>query len=154
MIKKKLIIILMLLTFNNCGFKVVNKDNLYNFSVINVDVNGDNKIGFYLKNNLLNNNKQGKEINLNINIEKKKDIKEKNIKNEITKYEIVIKAKVNYDILFHNKKGHFTVTKIGNYKVESQYSQTLINEDNLIDDLREKLTEDVQENLSVLTNDL
>lgn len=144
----------MLLTFNNCGFKVVNKDNLYNFSVINVDVNGDNKIGFYLKNNLLNNNKQGKEINLNINIEKKKDIKEKNIKNEITKYEIVIKAKVNYDILFHNKKGHFTVTKIGNYKVESQYSQTLINEDNLIDDLREKLTEDVQENLSVLTNDL
>tara|TARA_B100002019_G_C21130768_1_gene528155 strand:+ start:344 stop:808 length:465 start_codon:yes stop_codon:yes gene_type:complete len=154
MIKKKLIIILMLLTFNNCGFKVVNKDNLYNFSVINVDVNGDNKIGFYLKNNLLNNNKQGKEINLNINIEKKKDIKEKNIKNEITKYEIVIKAKVNYDILFHNKKGHFTVTKIGNYNVESQYSQTLINEDNLIDDLREKLTEDVQENLSVLTNDL
>ena len=144
----------MLLTFNNCGFKVVNKDNLYNFSVINVDVNGDNKIGFYLKNNLLNNNKQGKEINLNINIEKKKDIKEKNIKNEITKYEIVIKAKVNYDILFHNKKGHFTVTKIGNYNVESQYSQTLINEDNLIDDLREKLTEDVQENLSVLTNDL
>ena len=144
----------MLLTFNNCGFKVVNKDNLYNFSVINVDVNGDNKIGFYLKNNLLNNNNQGKEIKLNINIEKKKDIKEKNIKNEITKYEIVIKAKVNYDILFHNKKGHFTVTKIGNYNVESQYSQTLINEDNLIDDLREKLTEDVQENLSVLTNDL
>ena len=154
MIKKKLIIILMLLTFNNCGFKVVNKDNLYNFSVINVDVNGDNKIGFYLKNNLLNNNKQGKEINLNINIEKKKDIKEKNIKNEITKYEIVIKAKVNYDILFHNKKGHFTVTKIGNYNVESQYSQTLINEDNLIDDLRENLAEDIQENLSVLTNDL
>lgn len=155
MIKKKLIIILMLLTFNNCGFKVVNKDSLYNFSVINVVVNGDNKIGFYLKNNLLNNsNKQGKEIKLNINIEKKKDIKEKNIKNEITKYEIIIKAKINYDVLFHNKKGHFTVTKIGNYKVESQYSQTLINEDNLIDDLREKLAEDIQENLSVLTNDL
>ena len=148
--------IILIFLISNCGFKVVDQSKLINFKVDSISISGDNRVSYIIKNKLLpySKNNEKKIINLDIEVKKTKDIKEKNIKNEITKYEIIIKTKVDYDVLFHNKKGHFTVTKIGNYKVESQYSQTLINEDNLIDDLREKLAEDIQENLSVLTNDL
>ena len=36
---------------NNCGFKIVNKGEIYNFDINEIITSGDNRINFKIKNN-------------------------------------------------------------------------------------------------------
>jgi len=154
--KKKLILgIIIFLFLTNCGFKIVNEEELYNFNIIEVNSKGDNKIAFFLKNNLkVKNELQNRKIKLDIQIKKNKSIKEKNIENQITKYEISLNLFVNYNMDYSNKRGSFSVSKAGDYTVEKQYSQTINRENDLIDTLSNSLIEEIKINLSKIVNDL
>ena len=154
MIKRIVIVFLSLLLLSSCGFRVIDNEKLNNYKVANLEITGDNKIAYHIKNNLLNKGNNDKQkINLKINIQREKKVKEKNINNEVTKYEIVIKLDVTYIINLNGKKGQFKVNQSGNYQVESQYSQTLNNEKKLQDALNTKLSNELRENLSNLIND-
>ena len=150
---KNLRLILLIFFISNCGFKIVNNENLYNFSVTDINISGDKRIGFNIKNDLLRNKNDNDKIELEINVNKGKEIKEKNLGNEVTKYEMIINVKVDYNIISKDKSGTFTISKKGNYVVQDQYSETLIQERNLIDNLSDKIVEEIQENLSRLTYD-
>tara|TARA_B100001248_G_C27368832_1_gene450546 strand:+ start:575 stop:1042 length:468 start_codon:yes stop_codon:yes gene_type:complete len=154
--KKKLIFgVIVVLLLSSCGFKIVNNKELYNYSIIDVKSSGDSKIGYLLKNNLqVKNEIQNKKIKLDIKIIKNKSIKEKNIKNQITKYEISLNLKVEYNLDFSNESGTFSISKTGSYDVEEKYSQTKNNENNLIAELSNNLVEEIKINLSEITNDL
>tara|TARA_A100000164_G_C21792655_1_gene716598 strand:+ start:277 stop:741 length:465 start_codon:yes stop_codon:yes gene_type:complete len=149
----KLLTLIVLLT--NCGFKVVNNNELRNFNIVEIETSGESRVNFSLKNNLknkkINNNRK---IKLNLETDKIKEIKENNIKNEITKYSITITTKVNFELISENKLGEFTVSKKGNYNVQEQYSQTLNNEKNLIDSLTDEIVEEIFNNLAQTVNDL
>ena len=154
MIKRIVIVFLSLLLLSSCGFRVIDNEKLNNFKVANLEITGDNQIAYHIKNNLLNKGNNDKQkINLKINIQREKKVKEKNINNEVTKYEIVIKLDVTYIINLNGKRGQFKVNQSGNYQVESQYSQTLNNEKKLQDTLNTKLSNELRENLSNLIND-
>mgnify|MGYP005738482093 FL=1 len=77
-------------------------------------------------------------------------IKEKNIKNETTKFEISISAVVQYR---SDENGRFEIVKTGDYNVASQYSQTLTNEKKLVKSLSESIAENIIEELILRTND-
>ncbi len=154
MIKRIFIIFLSFLLLSSCGFRVIDNEKLNNFKIANLEITGDNKIAYHIKNNLLNKGNNDKQkINLKINIQREKKVKEKNINNEVTKYEIIIKLDVTYIINLNGKKGQFKINQSGNYQVESQYSQTLNNEKKLQDTLNTKLSNELRENLSSLIND-
>jgi len=146
----KSVITIFLLT--SCGFKVVNQSEIINFNIDNITTSGDRRISYIIKNNLLPYSKSdGKKlINLKIDINKNKSIKEKNIKNEITKFEISIDAIVQYQ---SKKNGKFQISKQGDFNVSSQYSQTLNNEKKLIEILSESLAESIIEELILRVND-
>ena len=144
--KKYLNIIIIFLLFSACGFKVVNQSELRNYYILNVKTEGDKRISYLIKNNLLNSLKdQNKQpLDIELNIQKLKSIKEKNIKNEITKYQISINTIVkiqNKDIV---DKDQIVITKIGEYVVSDQYSQTINNEKKLINILTNDLSEENQ----------
>ena len=149
----KLITLIVLLT--NCGFKIVNNSELRNFNIVEIETSGESRVNFSLKNNLknkkINNNRK---IKLDLETDKIKEIKENNIKNEITKYSITITTKVNFELISENKLGEFTVSKKGNYNVQEQYSQTLNNEKKLIDSLTDEIVEEIFNNLAQTVNDL
>ena len=149
----KLFTLIVLLT--NCGFKVVNNNELRNFNIVEIETSGESRVNFSLKNDLknkkINNNRK---IKLNLETDKIKEIKENNIKNEITKYSITITTKVNFELISENKLGEFTVSRKGNYNVQEQYSQTLNNEKNLIDSLTDEIVEEIFNNLAQTVNDL
>ena len=149
----KLFTLIVLLT--NCGFKVVNNNELRNFNIVEIETSGESRVNFSLKNNLknkkINNNRK---IKLDLETDKIKEIKENNIKNEITKYSITISTKVNFKLIGENKLGEFTVSKKGNYNVQEQYSQTLNNEKKLIDSLTDEIVEEIFNNLAQTVNDL
>ena len=63
-----------------------------NYNISNITTTGDARISYKLKNIISSyaSKQSDKIIDINFKIKKKESIKEKNDKNEITKYEIVI----------------------------------------------------------------
>ena len=71
---------------------------------------------------------------ININSNKTKVIKEKNINNEITKCKFPITANISFKIIKNEKYQHFIInTEWRDYDMANQYSQSLNNEKKLIE---------------------
>ena len=94
--KKKVLQIAILIFVTSCGFKVINQSDLLNFYISDIESYGSKRINYKKKNKLLiiNQDDDKKEIKLILNTKKTKTIKEKNIKNEITKYQITFNINV------------------------------------------------------------
>lgn len=148
------VILFLFIFITSCGFKIVN--NISNYRILEVNTSGDNKTNFVLKNRLLiNSNNESKNlIKLDISTDKTKSIKEKNISNQVTKYEIKIDTKIKYSFVKRNLSNEFTNTKIGSYNVSTRHSETLDNERNLIKLLVEDLSQDILDKFSIELNDL
>ena len=103
----------------SCGFKVENFSKLTNFSISNVETVGDQRINYKIKNSLLLKTKQssGPLINVNLITKKTKSIKEKNIKNEVTKYNLNIIVNVSFNKLGDSKEDSFSVSRSLEYVV-------------------------------------
>ena len=89
-----------------------------------------------------------KPIILNINSKKIKNIKEKNIKNEITKYQITINVTIEIFSKDNKNLDEIVLSKSGDYSVVKEYSKTINNEKKLIEILTNELLEDIISNLS------
>ena len=148
---KKLFFFLFLLS--SCGFKVVTNTNNYKFD--DIYISGDKRINYTLKNKLISssNTKSANVIKLNIFTNKEKIIKEKNISNKVTKYEIKINAKVDFSFIKNSIKDNLTIVKTGFYDVGTRYSETLNNEKKLTNLLIDSLTKEIIKNLNIKLND-
>ena len=139
----------------SCGFKVVDQNYLKNIEISETNITGDKRVAYLLRNKLKTRNSDGsRSIKLNIEIKKIKQIKEKDIQNEVTKYEITIITDVKFDLIEENKSEEFTVTKKNNFSVANQYSGTLNNEKNLVKNLVNEIADDIIENLAIRIDDL
>ena len=151
---KILILIFCMILTSNCGFKLSNVQNNYNISEISTK--GDKRINYKLKNKILNSSKKENEnlILVNISTKKEKNIKEKNMGNEITKYEIIISSNIEFKRITDNNFSTFTVIEKGDYTISKRYSDTLNNEKSLINTLVNDLSDEIIQNLSLKLNDL
>ena len=155
---KKIILIIFLLTsLNNCGFKIAEKKELKGYLISKIDTYGEGRINYKIK-NLLNaksttaNNDKKLKITLNTN--KEKNIKEKNINNEITKFQMNVTTKVNYEDTSQELSGNFTINVSGEYKVLEKHVQTINNEKKLQKNLANEIAERILEELGDKLNDL
>lgn len=141
---KKLFFFLFLLS--SCGFKVVTNTNNYKFD--DIIMSGDKRINYTLKNKLISssNSESINVIKLNIFTNKEKLIKEKNISNKVTKYEIKINAKVDYSFIKNGIEDNLAIVETGFYDVGTRYSETLNNEKKLINILIDSLTKEIIKN--------
>ena len=148
---KKLFFFLFLLS--SCGFKVVTNTNNYKFD--DIIISGDKRVNYTLKNKLISssNPESINVIKLNIFTNKEKIIKEKNISNKVTKYEIKINAKVDFSFIKNSIKDNLTIVKTGFYDVGTRYSETLNNEKKLTNLLIDSLTKEIIKNLNIKLND-
>ena len=153
----KLYIIVLILIFNNgCGFTVLDRSKLSNFDVLEISSSGEKSIGYKLKNKILSESakENPKKINIDLKINKNKSIKEKNIKNEIVKYQIDLNVDVVLTEIIDNRIKNFTLKVNGDYNVGSQHSNTLSNEKILVKNLTDNLSDDLLENIIIIINDL
>ena len=128
----------------NTGKKAVN--NLKN-AAGNI---GSNMVKL-LKNS--NNENFSNEISLIVDTKKIKIIKEKNIKNVITKYEISIASNVVVKLSETNTH-KFSVLSNGDYSVSEQNSTTINNEKKLIKILSQDMADKIITELNLIINDL
>ena len=80
-------------------------------------------------------------------------IKDKNINNEIVKYEIQITAIVTYSLLGQIKEGSFTLNEFGDYSVNKKRITSLDNEKKLTNRLTNDIIDKILRRLSMETND-
>ncbi len=160
MLKKKLIkltFISLIILLNGCGFKVLDKSDANNFSIKEIITSGDKRINYKIKNNLFIYSKQKRqnEIILYLDTKKNKSIKEKNIKNEITKYQINLQVSVAFDLINSKKdKQNMTFNILGDYTVDKFHTKTLTNEKKLIDNLVENISEKIAFGIGTKINDI
>jgi len=140
---------------SNCGYKVLNNVETNNLSIKEINTLGDKRINFKIKNSLEIYSTKNSENNAILTLETKKTkiIKEKNIKNEITKYEISLVSNVKIDFLEKIQKYEFSVSSTGDYSADDKYSTTLQNEKRLIEDLTNDLAEKIKNKINLITND-
>tara|TARA_B100001121_G_C18648313_1_gene602800 strand:- start:732 stop:1202 length:471 start_codon:yes stop_codon:yes gene_type:complete len=155
--KKYFLIVFLPLFFTiSCGFKIVNQSEISNFDISEINTSGDKRIAYKIKNRLiLNANKNAKNLlSIDLQVNKIRSVKEKNIKNEITKYQINISAEIVLKDVVNNKSSKFKVSEIGDYKVSSQNLQTLNNEKKLINLMVDNLIDKLLIDIKLKINDL
>ena len=142
---KILLVFFFSLLIFGCGYKVVDKSNQRNFYITEITNTGDNRINFKIKNKLLLNNPENKQkqLSLSINSDRKKNIHEKNEKNEITKYKIDVEIKIKYAGVSDKIEGNFVVNTSKILDVKDQQSSTLNRERKLIDLICDDLADEI-----------
>jgi len=132
---------------------VVKNNNFQNIAITDLNLNGDNRVNFLIKNKLkiFKKGNAANLIELDIFTNKIKLIKDKNINNEVSNYEIIINAKIMMNNSNTMTKKTFTIKSSGNLKVESRNSTTRNNEKTLIDRLSNKIADEI---LSKISNNI
>ena len=151
----KIFFCLIFLLNTNCGFKVL-ESGTNNFIINDIKTTGDKKINFKIKNKLLiNNNKDSKNIlSIDIITKKTKTIKEKNIKNEITKYKIALNVIVKFNEIGGDIKGEINLSSESDYLVGDNNSITISNEKRVVDNLLENISKKILDEINFkLLND-
>ena len=156
---KKLSIIVLLLIFfftTNCGFKAIDQFEINNFNIAEIETAGNSIINFKLKNKLQFNSKNSDKelIKILLNTKKSKQVKERNIKNQITKYEINVSVNVSVNIINKKISKEFFINKVGSYNVNKQHSITIRNEKKLIELLTDDLSDEILYELRSILNDI
>lgn len=152
----KIFITFIFILISSCGFKIANQMENVDFFVNDITSKGDKIINYHLKNNLFFQfkDKIGQPVDLKINTNKTKNVKEKNIKNEITKYQINIIVNIEIKNGTDGTIKQFNINENGVYNVDSKYSVTLNNEKKLTELLIESLSEKIIDELISLQNDI
>jgi len=156
MIAKKYSIITLIFLLTSCGFKVIDYSKLNNFKIESIQTNGENSINYRLKNKIkvISNEQSNNLVKLTIFSRKINNIKEKNIKNEITKYELEIITKVSYEVLNNNIQESFEINVTDDYPVGQKYSNTIKNQANTLETLTDEVAILIKRKLSQSLNDL
>ena len=154
--KKILLFTTIFLLANNCGFKVLDKSQNSNFSIQEIRSSGEVRINYKIKNNILTNSKEGSEnqVIVSLNTKKIKSIKEKNIKNEITKYQISLTTDVEFFLINGNTRANFSKSVVADYVTGDSYSTSINNEKKVEEELIENLSEKILDEIIFKLNDL
>lgn len=142
---KLITIAISLILLTGCGFKIIDKRELLNFNIKEISTYGDKRINFELKNKLsdYNDTDSSKVIKIELDTKKTKSIKEKNISNEITKYQIKVIVNVKLIKTDNTNNLEFTIEREGDYVVADKFSQTLNNEKKITRNITEKISESI-----------
>lgn len=147
---------LIMILINACGFKVLNLSKINNFYIKEVKTVGEKQLTSKIKKKILLtfNDNQKKEISIKLKTSKNKSTNEKNIKNEITKFEIVIISELELTSGDMKLIDKITLKNSGIYEVGDKHTQTLINERSLIKSLTETHINEIIEELILKSSDL
>ena len=145
MFKNIYLIILVFILTTQCGYQVVNQKDLRQFYIKSIELEGEKILNHKIKKNVLFYSKESNNnvFNVKIKTNKTKSIIEKNIKNEIVKYQIDISSNVEFynfetGVLFTN-----TFSERGSFNVGNKNIDTRNSEKKLVEDLTEKISKKI-----------
>ena len=142
------LIIIIIAGLTSCGYSKLN-NQLNEFKFNRIEINGDKRLSYILKNNLnlISKSESEKSYDLEINLTRSKTSKIKDATGKTTRFSVVLNA--NLKLTDNNKtimNRSFTVSN--DYDVSNNHSDTIRNEKNSIqnniDSLSEEITKYIQ----------
>ncbi len=154
---RKILIIFLLfaiIPLSSCGYKIINKNSSNDYFVEEIKISGDKRIGYILKNEIILNSKKSAEnrINVNLKIDKKKKIKEKNISNKITKYTVSLNIILSFKKNNETEIVNTAFKRSVDYDVVTNHSDTLNNERKSQKILTDQIAKDILNYLNLYFN--
>tara|TARA_B100001559_G_scaffold319933_1_gene330589 strand:+ start:1166 stop:1642 length:477 start_codon:yes stop_codon:yes gene_type:complete len=153
---KVIIFTLFYLISTGCGFKVIEQSKIKNYEILEIREEGDKKINFFIKNelyNLLDANDSSDQLAIDISTKKTKVIKEKNEKNQITKYNIEIISLVKLNFIDKGVTKTIKLKKDGFYNVDKNHTITRDSQKSTEKNLNDKLSEELSTKIFRIINE-
>ena len=146
---KLLIIINVLLFLSSCGFKSLVQENPINLNIKNfITQKGDKKLGKIIRSDvMLYSSKEAKKnIDIILEIDKQKQIREKNLKNRVTKYNLTLNVAVFVKGDFEDK---FTFNKTSSTTVTASSFNNFLEEERVYANLSKRRADDIKNMLAL-----
>jgi predicted ATPase len=145
---KKLKITLILVSFvliSSCGFKPINLEDSKTINFKNINISGDKKISYNLRNNILliSNNDSKNVQDINIKIQKRKTSKIKDKTGKVTRYNLSISAKLKLTNLKDSSIVEKTFSQNEDFYVSAVHIDTINNEENAVKNIIDQLSTDI-----------
>jgi len=129
----------------SCGFKKINQNNKDLIYIQNINIIGEQRIGYMLKNNILlisNKNSKNK-YQIEITIRQKKSNKIKNTAGKVTRYNLSITTDVNLKNIDNKENINKSFSRSNDFNVASNHSGTINNENNSTKNIIQQLSDDI-----------
>ena len=146
---KLIIIINVVLFLSSCGFKSLVKENPINLNIENfITQKGDKKLGKIIRSDvMLYSSKEAKKnIDIILEIDKQKQIREKNLKNRVTKYNLTLNVAVFIKGDFEDK---FTFNKTSSTTVTASSLDNFLNEERVYANLSRRIADEIKNMLAL-----
>ena len=146
---KLLILINVLFFLSSCGFKSLVKENPINLNIENfITQKGDKKLGKIIRSDvMLYSSKEAKKnIDIILEIDKQKQIREKNLKNRVTKYNLTLNVAVYIKGDFEDK---FTFNKTSSTTVTASSFNNFLDEERVYANLSKRIADEIKNMLAL-----
>ena len=156
MTKTVIKILIFLIITSGCGYKVLKYSDLSKFEINKIEVTGNNEINFKIKRKLNSLSEAGSvnKIDIYLNTTKNKYVKEKDSKNEVSKYQIDIVAKLKITSTNNKNILNFSIKKTSDFIVDSKQSKTYETEKKITDLLVGQTLDEIVDKLLLELNDI
>ena len=148
---QSIIFLIIIILLSSCSYQKMNSTNQKKFHIQEFEINGDTRESFLIQKKIqrFSNDESPNKIKIFIDLRKEKSIKEKNVQNKVTKYNLSLSADVKIIELNTTKeiKRFFTVNQI--YNVEDSYSNTINNSKETNITLIDKIVDEILDQLKI-----
>ena len=148
---QSIIFLMIIISLSSCSYEKMNSANQKRFHIQEFKINGDTRESFLIKKKIqrFSNEESPNKIKIFIDLKKEKSIKEKNVQNKVTKYNLSLSADVKIVELNTTKeiKRFFSVNQI--YNVEDSYSNTVYNSKEANISLIDKIVDEILDQLKI-----
>ena len=144
--------ILSLFVFS-CGFKPINQRDNKLIYFKNINIVGEQRVSYLIKNNLLliSDNDSENKYDVLVTIIKDKNSKIKNTAGRVTRYTLSLKANLELTNLADNNKLQKKFIRTADYNVENIHSDTISNQNRATKSLVQQLSDDITNFISLST---
>ena len=149
---KIIITFLLLTTLLSCSYRPILGDKKYDFQISNINFEGENKLNNIIKKNLKNNVFGNKKYDLFFITNKKKEVVTSNDKGKPLNFRLNVN--LEYQIFYDNKKIlKSTIVKQEVYENKTDKFELSQDEENILLNLSEELSNDLLMAIVLLNND-
>jgi len=137
----------------SCGFKKMKKGDNYPIYINKINIIGDKKISYTLKNEILliSNKDSKKKYEIVIQIENKKTNKIKDITGKVTRYNLSITANIILKNLNNYENINKSINRSADFDVDKNHSNTIVNEKKATENIIQQLSDDIINFIILLT---
>ena len=141
---------LLFISLTSCGYSKINTTDSERYKILSFKSSGNQRAAYIIKNEirLYSQKDSDNALNVFLNVDKNKEIKEKNISNKVSKYNITLKVQLSLTDKYA-KQTDYTFSRSSELLVSDSPSETNEEENRIIEVLAETIANKIIQTLNI-----